>query len=181
MLFSIFYCLILFGFLNGNHHRTSVRGYKIIGQSIVFDDTMPSGNRYHLLLKAKKFDAKKHKITWQKVGDAKPFLIVTKIDDHKFYGTDGELPTEAIDTFAFEINGKSILIPRSDYSDLFQPSIWYNNEQRDTYGSGINPYETSDGKILKIVLDFSDGAGYYRAVFKLNREKFLSRQIESGM
>ncbi|HZK76543.1 MAG TPA: hypothetical protein VFD13_06510 [Candidatus Kapabacteria bacterium] len=173
--------LILYAALMAGHQRTSIHSYKISGNTIVFDDSLPSGNRYHILLRAKKFNEKKHKVTWQtETGTPKPILIVTKIDGHEFYGTDGELPTEEIDTFAVEINGKSILIPKSDYSDLFQPSIWYSNE-RDAYGSGVNPYETSDGKLLKIVLDFSDGAGYYRAVFKFNHEKFLRRQIESGM
>lgn len=173
--------LILYAAVMVGHHRTSIRSYKIRGNTIEFDDSLPSGNRYHILLRAKKFNEKNHKVTWEKEwGTPKPILIVSKIDGHEFYGTDGELPTEAIDTFAVEINGKSILIPRSDYSDLFQPTISYSNE-RDTYGSGINPYETANGKLLKIVLDFSDGAGYYRAVFTFNHEKFLRRHVESDM
>jgi hypothetical protein len=156
-------------------HRTSITQYKINNQTITFDDTLPSGNRYHIMLRARPFG--KHSLT-RSHDKNDQYGEVIKIDGRKFYGTDGEVPKMEIDTFAVEINGVSITVDRRKYSDLFEPTIELKTE-RGPFRSGVNPYESSDGKTLTVEVAGSDGAGWYYAVFRFDHSKLVFRSVKN--
>lgn len=156
-----------------SQHRTYVRGYKIVGNAIIFDDSLPSGNTFHILFRSKPFDSTRHKITRKIIDSAS---LVTKIDGRSFFGTDGYMPTMEIDSFVIRVNGHELSFPRNQYSDLFNPQIAYKSKQG--HGSdGINPYESKNGKYLEVEIAGSDGVGYYRVVFYFDHRKFLRRKI----
>ena len=186
--------LILFGVTAPKPHRTSIRGqqvstnrflwpgskYQLVDTgSIVFNDSLPSGNRYYIRFGSRTFNPKQHKITRQ-IEEAipTPDTIVAKIDGSDFYGTDGEMPRTEIDTFVVVINGRSISIPRSKYRDLFNPNVYYK------YGSepccGVRAHEAKNGQHLIVDMWGSDGAGGYFVAFYFDHNKLLRRSVENG-
>ena len=165
--------------------RTSIRGHQaslktirlpglkyllLDTGSVVFHDSLPSGNRYDIRFGSRLFNPQQHKLTWVD-------KEVRKIDGKKFYGTDGEIPRSEIDTFAVEINGHFIPIPRSKYSDLYEPNVKYK------YGNesccGIRADEAKNGQQLIVSIWGSDGAGGYFVTFYFDHNKFLRRTVET--
>jgi hypothetical protein len=139
--------------------------------SIVFNDTLPSGNQYYLRLGSRVFNPKQHKLTWID-------KTVRKIDGTKFYGTDGEIPQTEIDTFLVEVNRQPVSIPRLNYNDLYNPNVYYMYGKET--GCGVRAHEAKKGQQLIVTMCGSDGAGGYFVTFYFDHDKFLRRNVEYG-
>jgi len=99
------------------------------------------------------------------------YLEVKNIIDGKYsYGIDGTLPKTEISIMTIKWNGHALNIPKSAYSNLFQPHIRLDN-------IGVEAYLTKDNKNLYIYINGSDGAGAYAAKLIFDEKKYITRII----
>lgn len=115
-----------------------------------------------------KFISKNHKLTYHKYEDpnAKGSYL-QKIDGKIFWGTDGENPKTSVVDLKVTIKGKEVFIPKSAYSDLFEPRF-----------SSAVVYLSPDNTIY-IQLDNSDGAGAYSVIWIVKDGNYIRRYIEN--
>jgi hypothetical protein len=101
---------------------------------------------------------------------------VVKIDHKQPYGIDGELPKTEIKSISLKIGAAKVAIPKSAYFDLFEPSL----NPREQVGLGdLSVYCSKDGNRLYIMMQNSDGAGFYIATLIIVKKKYYSRRIEN--
>ena len=142
---------------------------KFINDSVVYfmiDKGAAKG--YEIRLESKKFDSVKHKFT--KSGNEGICLIDNKI----FWGTDETVPREEIKKFEVFFNNQKIIMPKSEFRDLFNPTEGFSNKS-------IHLFAKMDrkGEYFIIILYGSDGAGSYCAVWIFKNGKYLRRVVES--
>lgn len=114
------------------------------------------------------FDRSKHHIQY----DGR---FVSKIDNKHPYGVDGALPKHEIKSIILKIGTTQISIPKSAYQNLFEPSLL----PREQAGLGdLSLYRSKDGKRLYIMMQNSDGAGFYIVTFIIVGKKYYDRKIE---
>jgi hypothetical protein len=120
---------------------------------------------YEIKITGKDFDKSKHLINPPNY---------CKIDNQVVWGTDGDLPTEEIDSFYIKYFGSEIKVPKKDYCNLYEPL---------RYGGGIyhgcilaDDYK----KYVIFILFGSDGAGSYTAYFIFKDGKYLMRKINKS-
>jgi len=123
---------------------------------------------YEIRVESKNFDPGKHKFT--KSGNGGICLIDNKI----FWGTDETVPREEIKKFEVFFNNQKIIIPKSEFRDLFNPTEGFSNKS-------IHLFAKMDrkGEYFIIILYGSDGAGSYCAVWIFKNGKYLKRIVES--
>jgi len=114
-----------------------------------------------LIIKTRQFNNKGHYIH-----HAKGSTIVDKIDDKLPIGVDGGLPSVEISVFSLNINNKAITIPRTSFTDIYQPNI-----------KNLNIYSDKKGNIYLYMPGNSDGAGAYDVVWIVNSSKLVCRYV----
>jgi hypothetical protein len=119
-----------------------------------------------LTLTGKPFKKEKHSIT---ISNSEKCCL---IDNKVYWGTDGSLPKEQFDRFEIKINGKEIVIPKTEYDDLFEP-LWCGGSEHK--GKIIT---TNNGVYIIFILNGSDGAGSYMASFVFKNKVYIGRIIE---
>lgn len=121
-----------------------------------------------LRIEATSFAQKKHKMGWEKQsGDSRPELY--KIDGKPFFGTDGDVPHREFKAIVFKLGGKSVVVPRSAYADLYDPQL------RTT-----EVYSSTDRSRIYIMMMNSDGAGSYGVTWVFRNGKYARRIVEYG-
>jgi hypothetical protein len=105
--------------------------------------------------------------------------ILTKIDNKPFWGTDGGLPRTQIATVLIIVNKDTIRIPKSAYSDLYEPNFCYNDQSMKPDCS-CAVFVSGDGKRLYIYMVNSDGAGTYEVTWIISNGKYLRRVVDLG-
>jgi hypothetical protein len=139
--------------------RTAVE----LGEFIRFHGTSKRGIAYDLHLTIIDFDSTRHRIRRER-----EYGFVEKIDGRRPYGVDGDMPDTEFGRFEITIDGKRLKIPRTAYSDLFQPRF---------YADFIEAFESRDGRRLYLQMSASDGAGAYTVTWAFDHERYLSREI----
>jgi len=107
------------------------------------------------------FQKEKHKIQAQE-------MAAFKIDGRPFIGTDGEVPRVEIKAFTVEIAQKKVNIPKTIFSDLYQPNF-----------SGSDAYSDAKGN-LYIIMYNSDAAGSYSVIFIIDAQHRVTRYVFAG-
>jgi hypothetical protein len=123
---------------------------------------------YEIRLECKNFIPGQHKFTKSVNGG------ICLIDNKIFWGTDETLPWEEIKKFEVFFNHQKIIIPKSEFRDLFNPTEGFSNKN-------IRVFAKMDrkGEYFIIILYGSDGAGSYCAVWIFKNGKYLKRAVES--
>lgn len=103
---------------------------------------------------------------------------VVKIDNKPFWGTDGGLPKEQINSIHMIVGKDTIHIPKSAYSDLFEPSLSWK-ELNKTIGN-LWVYYSKDRNRFYIAMMNSDGAGAYEVTLIIKNKKYFGRVIDYG-
>lgn len=103
---------------------------------------------------------------------------VYKIDNKSFYGTDGELPKNQINSISVIIGLDTIKIPKMAYNDLYEPSLTWK-ERNETIGT-LRIYSSLDRKRFYIYMENSDGAGFYEATLIIREKKYIGRVVDAG-
>lgn len=138
-----------------------------------FADTYSTFEKDSIVFKItkSKFNKAKHKITT--MGNQ-----IVKIDNKPIWGTDGELPKEQISSIFVKIGKDTILIPRSAYCDLYEPSMKWK-EGTESVGN-LWIYYSKDNKRFYIAMANSDGAGFYEATLIIKNKKYAGRVLDDG-
>lgn len=109
------------------------------------------------------FNHKKHKF----YNSTQPEL--QKIDCAVFWGTDGEIPKQVLAKVVLTINGKTVAIPNSAFSDLYEPQL---NEIHICRGPD---------NVIYLSMNNSDGAGGYTIIWIIKDGKYYARYIDDSM
>lgn len=124
-----------------------------------------------VLITAAAFDTTHHKLYFSK---ATPGELL-KIDERKFWGTDGSIPRRKILNIELRVNGEIIIIPDKEWQDLYEPNLQYS-DWKGTRTYYANTYLTSRHEII-IRMDNSDAAGSYTVLWFIRNGVFFSRII----
>ncbi len=118
-----------------------------------------------VVLTEQRFDRSKHTLSFFKeYRDQLEF-----IDNKKFWGTDGGIPTTEYKSIEISIGQKKILLPKNAFSDLYEISL--NNTK-------VNYDKIKD--ILYIQSLNSDGAGNYEVIWKIEKGIYKERYVAQG-
>jgi len=129
------------------------------GNTIVFE-----GKEIQVTLATEKFDKDKHSFKYHKEYRD----VIEKIDRKPFWGTDGNMPKKEYKSIEVKIRGKQVSIPKSAYSDLYQPNLY----------TDLNfVYYDKDNDILYIVANNGDGAGAYTVCWQIEKDVYKGRKV----
>jgi hypothetical protein len=112
-----------------------------------------------------KFDKKKHKYKYVKDYPTQIELI----DNKKYWGTDGGMPTTQYEKITMIIGDKIINLPKTALEGLYQPSI---------YSAEVN-YDKTNNTIYIQTMN-SDGAGGYFVIWKVENGVYKNRLVAHG-
>ena len=118
-----------------------------------------------IIVTEQNFDRSKYKLTFYK--EYKDQLEY--INNKKYWGTDGEIPTREYKSMEIHLGAKKILLPKVAIDNLFEPNL------EDTQ---VNYDKAND--ILYIQSMNSDGAGNYEVIWKIEKGVYKERYIEYG-
>jgi hypothetical protein len=133
-----------------------------------FKDTLKTGEICHIKISTRKFQPEKNKIVKHTEYDQ-----VKSINGTFPYGGQYTLPEREIEKFEFFLNGRPLTIPKSIYSDLFNPNLCENFG----YYRQIEAYTSLDGKIIYVYIFGGNAAGTYFTKLIFDKEKYLTRII----
>jgi len=117
---------------------------------------------YHISLQSQVFQMYEHTV--------KETLNGTNVDGHKAIGTDSSAPYWELSRFKIVVDGHRWSFPAKYWKDCFDQHL----------EDGAKAYSvilSSDGQRMQIQTDASDGAGGYRATWKVRRDGHVSRSI----
>ncbi len=123
-----------------------------------------------IVIQTAEFEKEKRKLEFD---SSETFL--ERIDGKKIYGTDGNIPRNEIFDFYLINNKEKIQVPKSFYSDLFEPTIECLNDNDDLYCYTVG-YLNENGEII-VTMQNSDGAGSYMVIFLFNNEGKIKDRI----
>jgi hypothetical protein len=130
------------------------------------DSCLVHNDSLTIIVRSSTFNPKKHKLLDNKGNSTKS--EIWRIDGKPFWGTDGDLPKEAITSVRIVKNNISILIPKSAVNDLFEPNF-----------RSLQVYLGNNNTIY-IEMDNSDGAGAYSIIWIIKDDQYLRRCIDNS-
>ena len=111
------------------------------------------------------FDKKKHKFKYVSEYPDQIELI----DNKKYWGTDGGMPTKKFDKIVIKVGTKIITLPKYAFDGLYEPSI---------YSAEVNYDYKSDTFFIQTIN--SDGAGSYLVIWKVINGIYKERLVAYG-
>ncbi|NOU47276.1 MAG: hypothetical protein HOO86_09460 [Bacteroidales bacterium] len=127
-------------------------------------------------LRSVKFDTAGHKLTYD---PKQPFLIM--IDDKYFWGTDGGVPKERIESVTLQNGKHRITLPDSAISGIYEPNFCDNDkETKKVSHISCKTFQSVDKKRIYIYMQNSDGAGGYELTWIIQDNKYYGRIIDYG-
>jgi len=111
------------------------------------------------------FDKKKHKFKYVKMYPDQIELI----DNKKYWGRDGGMPTTQYEKIEIKIGLKTIILPKTALEGLYEPSIYT-----------AEVYYDQKTDVLYILTLNSDGAGSYFVVWKVEKGVYKDRLVAYG-
>ena len=109
-----------------------------------------------------KFDKKRHKFKYIKEYPDQIELI----DNKKYWGMDGGLPTTQFENIVIIVGQKRIIIPKNALEGLYEPSI---------YSAEVNYDKVNDTFYIQTMN--SDGAGSYLVIWKIEKGLYKDRLV----
>lgn len=109
-----------------------------------------------------KFDKNKHKFTYVKEYPDQIKLI----DNKKYWGMDGGMPTTQFESIVIKVGQKRISIPKNALEGLYEPSI---------YNAEVNYDKSNDTFYIQTIN--SDGAGSYLMIWKIEKGIYKDRLV----
>lgn len=100
---------------------------------------------------------------------------VKGIDGQVFWGTNGDIPKTKVHKIKVISNGVNIQVPDTAIAGMFNPNFGCN--KIDCYNF---VYLSNDKKRIYIVMNNSDGAGFYIVVWIFKDNKYYDRVIDLG-
>jgi hypothetical protein len=122
-----------------------------------------TGHRTVVTFRTQAFEARKHRIV-------KDSSYRTRVNGRVALGTDGNVPNVEIIRMKFLLDGREIVIPKSLYSDCFEPNLERDHVKirfRDNFQSVV------------VSMSGSDGAGGYQVHWRLRANGRHSRSIST--
>lgn len=149
-------------------------GIKTLTNGATINCKTKKGDSLFLFVREKKFERSKHKFhledtVYKLIHNRKIVDHVVEnatIDGKRSYGVDGDVPKTEISELKIKWGSSWLKIPRSAYSNLFEP-----------YFPSIEAYLSRDKKLLFVYLSGSDGAGSYSVKFVFDRNQYLARLV----
>jgi hypothetical protein len=111
------------------------------------------------------FDKKKHKFKYIKEYPDQIELI----DNKKYWGQDGGVPTTQFEKIIIKVGRKTILLPKTGLEGLYEPSI---------YSAEVNYDRINDTFYIQTMN--SDGAGSYLVIWKVEKGIYKDRLVAYG-
>lgn len=111
-----------------------------------------------------KFDKKLHRFKYYKESNQIEF-----IDNKKYWGTDGGMPTTQYEEIIIKVGSKTTSLPKIALEGLYEPGI-YNAEVNYDKGNDTFYIQTMN----------SDGAGSYIVIWKVEKGVYKDRLIAYG-
>lgn len=108
------------------------------------------------------FDKRKYKISYQKEEKSQIELI----NGQPIWGTDGEMPHSEYKSIIIFVGQQKIVLPKTAIANLFEPDL--DNTE-------VNYDKTNN--IIYVQSANSDGAGYYRVVWKIEKGIYKNRYM----
>lgn len=112
-----------------------------------------------------RFEKNKHHFTYNKNAPGQIELI----DNKKYWGTDGGMPSTQFEKIIISIGTKKITLPKQAFAGLYEPSIY-----------SATAFYDQQTNILFISTMNSDGAGAYEVVWKIENGIYQDRLIAYG-
>lgn len=122
-------------------------------------------NNIQITITQSQFDKKKHRFKYIKEYPDQIELI----DNKKYWGRDGGLPTTQFENIGIKVGQKTIILPKSALEGLYEPSI---------YSAEVNYDKTNDTFYIQTMN--SDGAGSYLVVWRVEKGVYKDRFIAYG-
>lgn len=141
--------------------------YSINKKHIHVDSCVLKTDSTIIAIKRGTFNPQKHKLLYSNRGGGGDYL--EKIDGRHVWGTDGDLPRKSITSIKVTKNGIDIIIPRNEFSDLYEPNF-------ETLSICKGP-----GNTFYIKMDNSDGAGGYTIIWVFKDNKYYGRYIDNSL
>ncbi len=118
-----------------------------------------------VIITQSKFDRKMHKYKFVKEYPDHIELI----DNKKYWGMDGGMPTTQFDKIMIKVGHKIITLPKHALAGLYEPSI---------YSAEVNYQKSSDTFYIQTIN--SDGAGSYLVIWKIEKGFYKDRLVAYG-
>lgn len=145
---------------------------KKINPSIIERDSMViSGDGIYAKIKLAPFDPKAHKIYYDE-DDKTPI----KIDRRPYYGDYGTMPVTSIASVLMVINGDTVAIPPTAYSDLKNMHFKYFAKGEERTGDGV--YVSKDGRNVYLYLFSQNKKGNYEVTYIFTDKHYLRRVLD---
>lgn len=113
----------------------------------------------------KKFDKTTHRFSYYKDNPSQ----IEKIDNNRYWGTDGGMPATAYKKITVRTGSKTIVLPERAYKDLFEPNLYTTKA-----------YFDKAKNIIYIQSMNSDGAGGYEVIWKIENGQYKERLVAYG-
>ncbi len=145
---------------------------KKVGPSIVTQDSITmEGHGIYAKIRLALFDPKSHKLSFDE-------KTLTRIDRRTYYGNYGSVPRTYIASILLVINGDTINIPPTAYSDLFNMNFAYMDKGVERTRDGV--FVSKDGNKVYLYLFSKDNTGSYEATFIIIGGKYYRRVLDYG-
>lgn len=118
-----------------------------------------------VIITQSKFDKTKHQFKYFKNAPNQIELI----DNKKYWGMDGGMPTTQFEKITIKVGSKVILLPKIALEELYEPSI---------YSAEVNYDKTTDTVYIQTIN--SDGAGSYLVIWKIEKGIYKDRLVAYG-
>jgi hypothetical protein len=118
-----------------------------------------------ITLSLSRFEKSKHKFKYFKETPDQIELI----DDKKYWGKDGGMPTTQFDKIILKIEQKLIILPKQATEGLYEPSLY-----------SVEVYFDKQNNAFYIQTMNSDGAGYYEVIWKIKNSIYEDRLVAYG-
>lgn len=122
-------------------------------------------NSIEVVITQSKFDKTKHKFKYVKNYPTQIELI----DNKKYWGMDGGMPTTQFENITIKLGQKVILLPKIALEGLYEPNI---------YSTEVNYDKTTDTLYIQTIN--SDGAGSYLVIWKIEKGIYKDRLVVYG-
>lgn len=132
-----------------------------LNQKIYFDN-----QKFKIEINTSPINEAEHRLTWEENNGNR---VLRKIDGRDYYGGDGDLPGDKIDSFSFSHLDKRIIVPKTAYQDLF------GSFDVSIYHGVIN-----EENLTVLLLNGGDGAGGYDMALIFKGNQYQGRFLASG-
>ena len=101
-----------------------------------------------------------------------------RIDKKPYYGNYGKVPKTYISELSLIVDGDSVAIPHTAYSDLYNLNLTYSDKGSQKTTNAI--YRSADGKRIYFYLFSRDKTGSYEVTWIFDDKQYVKRVLDYG-